>query len=131
MIGRVPRRHLAVVQKPPNGGASIDPLPGLHRLRAFVVLAEERDLRDAAERLRVTPSSLSRLVKKLEDELHAVLFERSRRRVELTATGERLLPAARGVIDSAARLVADLRAVPDTSADELSKRRVRRAGGPC
>ncbi|HTD35500.1 MAG TPA: LysR family transcriptional regulator [Candidatus Elarobacter sp.] len=119
------------MQKPPNGGASIDPLPGLHRLRAFVVLAEERDLRDAAERLRVTPSSLSRLVKKLEDELHAVLFERSRRRVELTATGERLLPAARGVIDSAARLVADLRAVPDTSADELSKRRVRRAGGPC
>jgi DNA-binding transcriptional LysR family regulator len=122
---------LAVVQNSPNGGASSNALPDLHRLRAFVVLAEERDLRDAAERLNVTPSSLSRLVKKLEDELHAVLFHRSRRRIELTAAGERLLPAARGVVDAAARLVPDLTGVPNPGSDELGERRAGRRVGPC
>jgi DNA-binding transcriptional LysR family regulator len=131
VIGRAPRRHLAVVQKPPDGDASGNALPDLHRLRAFVMLAEERDLHDASERLHVTPSSLSRLVKRLEDELHVVLFQRSRRRVELTAAGERLLPAARGVIDAAARLVTDIRGAPNPGADELSKRRAGRRGGPC
>ena len=132
MIGRAPRRHLAVVQKAPNEGASIDPLPDLQRLRAFVVLAEERDLHGAAARLNVLPSSLSRLVKKLEEDLGVALFQRSRRRADLTAAGERLLPAARGVVDAAARLVADVRGAPNPGIDELSKRRAdRRVGGPC
>jgi DNA-binding transcriptional LysR family regulator len=119
VIGRVARRHPAR-------------LPDLQRLRAFVVLAEEGDVHGAASRLDVTPSLLSRAVKKLQDEMDAVLFRWSRHRVELTDAGERLLPAARGVLDAAERLSPDLHrlgnfpAVPDSGCDELSRRRAER-----
>lgn len=119
MIGRVARRHPA-------------PLPDLHRLRAFVVLAEEGDVHDAATRLGVTPSLLSRAVKKLEGEMDAVLFRWSRQRIELTDAGERLLPAARGVLDAAERLSPDLHRLrnppsfSDAGCDELSRRRAER-----
>jgi DNA-binding transcriptional LysR family regulator len=116
VIGRVPRPYLTVVRRndrPPSSA----PLPNLHRLRAFVVLAEELDVRRAATRLNVTPSLVCRSVKKLEGEIGAALFRRSHRRLELTVAGERLLPAVRGLLDAAVRLVPDLHRSPESPAD--------------
>ena len=67
------------------------------QLRAFATVAEERSFRKAAIRLEVTPSSLSHLIRALEERLHARLLHRTTRSVALTEAGSillgRLLPA--------------------------------------
>jgi len=124
VIAGVSRRHLTVVEKRPPQRSSTGPLPDLQRLRVFVVVAEEADVQVAAMRLTFTPSRVNRLVKQLEDDLSAVLFRRLRHRIELTAAGERLLPAARALVDAAARLAPDLHRSLDPACGELSKRRL-------
>ncbi|MGH3208327.1 MAG: LysR family transcriptional regulator [Trebonia sp.] len=59
-------------------------------LRAFLVAADELHFGRAAERLRVSPSRVSQLVRCLETQVGAPLFERTTRRVELTQIGVHL-----------------------------------------
>lgn len=65
----------------------------LRQLRAFVAVAGEGGMTRAASRLHLTPSALSMLIRGLEAELGVRLFDRTGRRVELTAAGRELLPA--------------------------------------
>ena len=62
----------------------------MSELRAFLVAADELHFGRAAERLLISPSRVSQLVKKLETQIGAPLFHRSTRRVELTPIGARL-----------------------------------------
>jgi DNA-binding transcriptional LysR family regulator len=59
-------------------------------LRAFLAAADELHFGKAAERLRVSPSRVSQLVRSLETRVGASLFERTTRRVELTPVGAHL-----------------------------------------
>lgn len=67
-------------------------------LRYFVALAEERHFARTAERLHITPPSLSQQIARLEQTVGRVLFDRSPRGVQLTAAGEELLPLAREAV---------------------------------
>ncbi|MET9605312.1 LysR family transcriptional regulator [Streptomyces sp. NPDC006512] len=59
-------------------------------MEAFLVLAAELHFGRTAERLRVTTGRVSQLIKKLERQVGAPLFERSNRRVRLTPLGHQL-----------------------------------------
>jgi DNA-binding transcriptional LysR family regulator len=73
----------------------------LRALEYFVAVAEERHFTRAAARVHVSQSGLSATIKSLEAELHASLFERTTRRVQLTAAGTALLPEARRALAAA------------------------------
>jgi len=59
-----------------------------HHLRVFWVIALEGTVTVAAEKLRLSQSTLSLQLKALEDSLGAKLFERKGRLLELTAAGQ-------------------------------------------
>jgi DNA-binding transcriptional LysR family regulator len=70
----------------------------LRHLRYFVEAAAELNFTRAAERLSVTQQSLSAGVRQLELQVGAQLFERTTRKVELTAAGTAMLPRARQLL---------------------------------
>lgn len=63
----------------------------------FVVLAETCNYMEAADRLFVSQSALSRHIKALEEELKVQLFDRSTRKVSLSPFGSLFLPYARQI----------------------------------
>src|SRR5262245_25331588 len=71
----------------------------LRHLRYFVAAAEEGNFRGAARRLHISEPALGFQIRVLEREIGFELFERSRRRVRLSAAGKRLLIDARRILD--------------------------------
>ncbi|MFT3720692.1 LysR family transcriptional regulator [Pseudorhodoferax sp.] len=84
--------------------------PDLRVWRQFAVLAEELHFGRAARRLHMTQPPLTQAIARLERGLGAALFERTRRRVALTAAGEALAPQVRDLLARAAALPALARA---------------------
>lgn len=66
--------------------------------KEFVVLAETRNYWEAAERLYLNQSTLSKHIKSMENDLGVPLFERTTRSVELTEFGSALLPYAKSIV---------------------------------
>jgi LysR family positive regulator for ilvC len=69
-----------------------------HELEAFVGLARCLHFSRAAQEVGTSPSALSRLLARLEEEVGARLFERDTRRVELTSAGEVFLEFAQSTL---------------------------------
>lgn len=79
-------------------------------MRYVIAVAETNSFTRAAQRCLVVQSALSHQIARLEKELGARLFERTSRRVRLTAAGAAFLPAARQCLDAAERAAAEVAA---------------------
>lgn len=79
-----------------------------HQLKVFLAVAEELHFGRAAEKLHLAQPAVSRAVAQLEKSLGTALFERSTRRVSLTAPGRQLVVSGQRimqVVDEAKALV--------------------------
>ncbi|MDP3088499.1 MAG: LysR substrate-binding domain-containing protein [Methylotenera sp.] len=66
----------------------------LNELRFVIAVAKERNFRRAAEKCYVSQPALSLAIKKLEEDLGVIIFERSRTDVSPTAIGEQIIEQA-------------------------------------
>jgi DNA-binding transcriptional LysR family regulator len=85
----------------------------LRLVRYFTVVAEFRHFGRAAEDLRVAQPSLSRQIRRLEQQVGARLLDRTSQGTRLTGAGEAFLPRARALLTSAAQAVAAARAAAE------------------
>jgi LysR family hydrogen peroxide-inducible transcriptional activator len=76
----------------------------LTELRYIVALARERHFRKAADRCHVSQPTLSVAVRKLENRLSVMLFERTHGDVRLTPIGERICEQAEKVLSEALKV---------------------------
>jgi DNA-binding transcriptional LysR family regulator len=74
--------------------------PDGRELTYFVAVAEELSFSRAAERLGIAQPPLSRAIRQLERRLGVTLFERTSRKVSLTAAGEVLLVDGRRALEA-------------------------------
>src|ERR1700759_1674982 len=87
----------------------------LRLVRYFVVVADHRHFGRAATALRVAQPSLSRQIRRLEQQLGARLFDRNTQGTRLTEAGEGFLPAAKALLRSASREAGQNRAAAQAS----------------
>ena len=87
----------------------------LRLVRYFTVVAEHRHFGRAAEALRVAQPSLSRQIRRLEQQLGARLLDRTPQGSRLTEAGEVFLPLARALLRSADQAAARTRAAAQPS----------------
>ncbi|MGB8192103.1 MAG: LysR family transcriptional regulator, partial [Chitinophagaceae bacterium] len=89
----------------------IRPRFDLRTLYYFTVLAEEKHFGIASKRIGIEQPPLSLQIKKLEQIIGAELFDRSSRRIRLTAVGETLLPEAYRLLEQSIQLVDSIKSV--------------------
>jgi LysR family hydrogen peroxide-inducible transcriptional activator len=90
----------------------------LTELRYIVALHQTGHFGKAADRCHVSQPTLSIAIKKLEDELHVALFERSRNQVLATPLGLKIIEQAQIVLEQANRI----RELADQGKDPLGSR---------
>ncbi len=88
----------------------------LNELRYIVAVARERHFGRAADVCHISQPSLSIAVRKLEEELGVILFERGSGEVTITPVGRRIVEQARRVLDEATVV----RQIAAQDQDELS-----------
>lgn len=91
-------------------------LMNIRDLKYFLAVAELGHFRMAAEACCVSQPTLSGQIKKLEDELGVKLFERTNRRVMVTESGQKIVHAAKRIMQE----VDNIRDIAQSAHDPLS-----------
>ena len=77
-------------------------------LKTFIEVQRTRHFGKAAENLYLTQSAVSFRIRQLEQQLGVNLFSRYRNNIQLTASGERLLPHAEAMLAALQRAKQDM-----------------------
>lgn len=88
--------------------------PSIEALRAFLLVAETKTVKEAAGKLGLTPSAVSQSLFRLEKDLGTELFQRDVRPLRLNASGRALVPEARAIVAAARALKHRMTADPST-----------------
>jgi len=100
----------------------------LRQLEYVVAVADELSFTRAAEGCHVVQSALSHQIQRLEAELDVRLFERTSRRVRVTAAGELLVAYARRILATVAEARVELDALAGLERGELAVGATQTAG---
>src|ERR1700684_1138772 len=106
---RMTAAHTGDSPAPPLPPADLD----LRLVRSFTVVAEHRHFGRAAAALHTTQPSLSRQIRRLEQQLGARLLDRTPQGTRLTDAGEVFLPLAAALLRSAGQATAQARAAAE------------------
>jgi LysR family transcriptional activator of glutamate synthase operon len=87
----------------------------IERVKEFLVIAEEKSLKKAAEKLHIAPNVLSSRYQSFENSLGVKLLTRNAHRTELTSSGCLFLQNAKELIDSYEKMLLDLKESENTS----------------
>lgn len=74
------------------------------QLSYVLAVAEHQNFTKAAQKCFVTQPTLSMQIQKLEDELDVLIFDRSKKPIELTEVGEKLVTQARNIVNESNRI---------------------------
>ena len=83
--------------------------PSLRALKAFDAVSRHLQMNKAAQELCVTPSAISHLIKRLEDDLGTTLIKHTGRNIELTTAGEQFAPGIQKTFRSLKHIIEDIR----------------------
>lgn len=86
---------------------------GFRDLQYIVAVADHRSISRAAEACAITQPALSERLKRIEQALDLVIFERTKRSLRVTSLGERLILKARELLDELRQLDAMLHAAQE------------------
>ena len=81
------------------------PLPPLNALRAFESVSRHVNVTRAADELSVSPSAISHMIRRLEENMGVKLIERSGRNIVLSETGKNFAPELQEIFNSLLRVV--------------------------
>ncbi|WDZ95773.1 LysR family transcriptional regulator [Herbaspirillum sp. WKF16] len=87
--------------------------PSLSELKALACIATHRSFRKAADELELAPSTLSHMMRGLEDRMGTRLLNRTTRSVSPTQAGERLVAKIRPILQDLERVLAEVDASRD------------------
>src|SRR5439155_22461768 len=102
----------------PNAGVALIVNLTTRQLQAFLLVSKFKSFARASERMFMTPSGLSILMRELENQLGFRLFDRNTRQVVLTEYGNGLLPVVQQGMDNIQATIAAIA----RSAGEKSQR---------
>ena len=74
------------------------------QLKYVLAVAEHKNFTKAAEKTFVTQPTLSMQIQKLEEELDILIFDRSKKPIELTEVGNKLVLQARNIVNESERI---------------------------
>lgn len=74
------------------------------QLHYVLAVAEHQNFTRAAEKVFVTQPTLSMQIQKLEEELGVLIFDRTKKPIELTETGKKIVEQARNIVNESGRI---------------------------
>lgn len=74
------------------------------QLNYVLAVAEHQNFTRAAEKVFVTQPTLSMQIQKLEEELDILIFDRTKKPIELTETGKKIVQQARNIVNESDRI---------------------------
>lgn len=74
------------------------------QLHYVLAVAEHQNFTKAAQKVFVTQPTLSMQIQKLEEELDVLIFDRSKKPIELTETGRKIVHQARNIVNESDRI---------------------------
>ena len=97
-----------------------DEIMNFYDLEVFVQIVDTGSITKTAEKLFTSQQNISRIIKKLEKDLGATLFARSKKGIELTSFGQEAFKFAKNIISERNKLILQLKSTDSDNTDKIT-----------